>query len=103
MSKELYEKVKEFILNYQPRKIVYPGVIKRRFKLDLQEVYLLMENLAEKGIVIPAVETFCPNCMKSTGKVFTSICDIPAYDECQYCGMEIETPLESNIVVYIKC
>lgn len=90
--------VVEFFRNYKVGMWVYPGVLKRKFSLDIQQVYELLSGLEQEGILQSYYEMYCGYCQKSMGTV-ELFNELPDTFECEICHSELPT-LENSVMIY---
>lgn len=88
----------EFFSNYRKNMWIYPGVLKRRFELELSEVYKILSELEEQGILKSYYELYCSHCQKSMGtvEVFN---ELPETFVCELCHDELPA-IENAVLVY---
>lgn len=88
----------DFFRNYKVGMWVYPGVLRRKFSLDMKEVYLLLAALEKEGILQSYYEMYCSHCQKSMGTV-ELFNQLPDTFECEICHCELPA-LENSVVIY---
>ena len=88
----------EFFQNYKKDMWIYPGILKRKFSLSIEEVYDVLNDLEEKGILESYYEIFCGICQKSIGIVHL-FNELPETVECEICHGEIPA-LENSLLIY---
>lgn len=82
--------------------IIYPGQNIPK-KLSIQDVYAVLEKLADKGILTSVLEVHCPHCDQWTGIRYQSFLEIPEKTVCPKCGEKISDEIfENSYVVYQK-
>lgn len=88
-----------FFKNYRKNMWIYPGVLKRKFSLEITEVYELLHELEEKGILQSYYELYCSECQKSMGivKLFN---ELPESFECELCHSELSA-VENSLLIYM--
>lgn len=88
-----------FFRNYKKNMWIYPGVLKRKFSLEIAEVYGLLQDLEEKGILQSCYELYCSECQKSMGivKLFN---ELPESFECELCHSELSA-VENSLLIYM--
>lgn len=88
----------EFFKHYKKNMWIYPGVLKRRFSLDLVEIYILLSELEKYGILKSYYELYCSQCQKSMGtvEVFN---ELPDFFECELCHIQL-LALENTLLIY---
>lgn len=87
-----------FLRYYKTGEYIYPGNIKRKFKLSMDEVYNLMHLLEINKIVETNYELYCFACNKTNGTavVFN---ELPENFYCECCHEEINT-IRNTIIIY---
>lgn len=88
----------DFFKCYRKDMWMYPGVLKRRFSLELPEVYKLLSELENQGILQSYYELYCSHCQKSMGLVelFNML---PESFECELCHSVLPA-LENSVLIY---
>lgn len=85
--------------NYKVGMWVYPGVLKRKANITINESYLILHALEEKKLVESWYELHCSCCQKSTGTAVKTFSEIPTTFECEICHSTI-TGIENAIMIY---
>ena len=81
---------------------IYPG-LEIPEGLSVQDVYFVLEKLADKGILTSVLEVHCPHCNQWTGIRYQSFLEIPEKTVCPKCGEEISDEIfENSYIVYKK-
>lgn len=88
----------DFFQNYKKDMWIYPGILKRKFSLSIEEVYDVLNDLEKKGILESYYEIYCGTCQKSIGIVHL-FNELPETVECEICHGEI-TALENSLLIY---
>ncbi len=88
----------DFFRNYKVGMWVYPGVLKRRFSLDIGTVYALFAALEREGVLQSYYEMYCSHCQKSIGTAVL-FNQLPDTFECEICHSELPA-LENSVVIY---
>ena len=88
----------DFFKHYKKNMWIYPGVLKRRFSLELAQVYDFLSALESQEILQSYYELYCSHCQKSMGlvEVFN---ELPESFECELCHSELPA-LENPVVIY---
>ncbi len=84
---------------YDKERWIYPGVIKRKLKVPIIEVYSVLSCMEEYGILKSFYEIYCNNCQHSAGEVFEAFNELPDEYECDHCGSTF-SGLENAIIIY---
>lgn len=88
----------DFFKHYRKDMWIYPGVLKRRFALELSEVYAFLSELEAQGVLQSYYELYCSHCQKSMGMV-ELFNELPELFECELCHSELPA-LENSVLVY---
>lgn len=98
LNKETANDFLRFMKAYRKDMWLYPGVIKRKFSLSMSQVYDILSQMEEKGLLQSYYEMCCGKCQKSIGtvKLFN---ELPDEFYCEMCGDKLPT-LENTILVY---
>jgi len=88
----------DFFKNYKKNMWLYPGVLKRKFSLDLPEVYAFLSELENQGVLQSYYELYCSTCQKSMGTV-ELFNELPETFECELCHGKLPA-LENSILIY---
>lgn len=89
-----------FMERYKKNNFIYPGVMHRELKIDIKDVYEILEMGVTEGILEQYLEIYCPRCCRFTGQIFQRLTDIPEDVYCITCDEEISNPLKHAIVIY---
>lgn len=97
-NEESVPDILDFFKHYKKGMWVYPGVLKRKFSLELSNVYAILSDLEKQGIVKSYYELYCSQCQKSMGtvEVFN---EIPEFFECELCHSDL-FGLENAFLIY---
>lgn len=98
LNKETAEKVLVFISSYKYGTFIYPGVLKRKFGISIEQAYILLNELEKAGVVQSYYELVCGNCQKSMG-VVRLFNELPDTFVCELCGEELST-LSNSFLIY---
>lgn len=88
----------DFFKKYKKDMWIYPGVLKRCFSMDIQDVYILLLELERKKILQSYYELYCSQCQKSMG-IVELFNEIPDFFECELCHAELPA-VENSILIY---
>lgn len=95
-----YDAFISFLTRYKPNDWIYPTAIHRKLKIEVKDIYDVLELLRTNGYVDQYLEIYCPNCQRYTGQYFKTIGEIPPEVYCEHCDTEIINPLEHASVIY---
>ena len=98
ISDEKAKRICAFISNYKTGSWIYPGVIRRRFNMDIKLVYRILNLLQKNGYIESYFEVCCRKCKRSLGDVYRNYDDIPDTLECGNCGVETNAPQNAYII-----
>lgn len=88
----------DFFKHYRKNMWIYPGVLKRRFSLELSDVYAFLYELEEQKILQSYYELYCSQYQKSMGTV-ELFNELPDFFECELCHTQLPA-LENAILIY---
>lgn len=88
----------DYLKHYRINMWIYPGVLKRKFSLEISEIYAFLLELEREGILQSYYELYCGHCHKSMG-IVKLLNDMPETFECELCHEELPS-LENSILVY---
>lgn len=93
--------ITNFLKLYKSRSWIYPGVLKRRYNINIIDVYKFLGGLEEAGYIKGYYEIYCGSCNRHSGveEVFETLASIPETIECENCGSEILS-LRNAILIY---
>lgn len=91
-------KTLKFFSHYKKEDWIYPGVLKRRLKIDIKDVYKFLYLLEKHHIIQNYYELYCSHCQKTMGLV-ELFSDLPETFECELCHTELNT-LENAFIIY---
>lgn len=95
---EEFSDVLEFFKHYKSGMWLYPGILKRKYKFDLPEVYAFLTELEKQGVLQSYYELYCSCCQKSIGRV-QLFSELPDTFSCDLCHNELPA-LENAILIY---
>ena len=87
LNKETTEAVLNFLKNYKCGMYIYPGVIKRKFGISIEEIYSLLNEMEKIGVLQKVMGTV---------SVFN---ELPDTFTCELCGEELPT-LSNSVLIY---
>ena len=97
-EEKLINEILEFIKSFKGT-ILYPIVIKRKFKIDIRNTYIILNELVKNDLLTIAYEIYCSECDKSRNDIYDSLNEIPENIYCEHCGKHIYI-MEDAIVVF---
>lgn len=92
--------LKSFLNLYQSGMYIYPNAMQRQLRINIIEVYKILELCVRAGILEQALEVYCPRCQRFSGSKFSSIFDVPDEVFCVHCDEMVERPIQHAIVIY---
>jgi len=98
VNKQITNEILDFLGNYTVGSWIYPGVLKRKFELTADEVYYLLSEMENEGILQSYYELYCSHCQKSMGVVHL-FNELPEMFMCEICDEELST-LENTVIIY---
>lgn len=98
MSAQTTNDVLEFLKYYNLNSWIYPGVLKRKFNLAIEDVYGILADMEKAGIVQSYYELYCGRCQKSMGTV-RLFNELPESFICELCDEELTT-LDNTMLIY---
>lgn len=93
------EKLIRLFKLYKPATWIYPGVLARKTKVSIKDIYLILDELEKLHIVTAYFEIICCECNRTIGNVYKSINDIPDKVYCENCGNEIDG-INNTFLIY---
>ena len=90
----------EFMAQYHSKDWIYPSALHRELKINIKDIYEILEICVEKGIVKQYLQIYCPTCQKFTGNYYESVFEIPEFVNCVHCDTEIDVPLRNAVIIY---
>lgn len=64
---------------------IYPGTLKRKFRIDIKVVYMILLEMQNIGYLSPYYEVICDKCNHTIGEAYPSLDSIPEFIECENC------------------
>ena len=98
LNQQTTNDVLDFLKNYKIDSWIYPGVLKRKFNLTIDEVYSILSDMENEGILQSYYELYCSHCQKSMG-VVRLFNELPENFMCELCDEKLYT-LENTILIY---
>lgn len=71
----------------------------RHTGMKMKDAYSLLDEIEDIQVIEKAFEVYCPNCQRSTGKIYNSLNDVPNDHICDICEKEFNF-LDGLLVVY---
>lgn len=93
------KKLTEFMRYWKTNDYIYPGVLKSKLNISIQEAYGILEDVKSIGLLENAFEVYCKKCSKSKGIYLRSLTDMPEALSCDFCNHEFNA-LEDTVVLY---
>lgn len=90
----------EFMSKYRVGDWVYPSALHRVLRIEIVEVYKILDYISEAGYMEQYLQVYCPYCQKFTGETYKTYMDIPDYLSCIHCDREIEHPQRHAVIIY---
>lgn len=88
----------DFFKHYRKNMWIYPEALKRRFSLELPEIYKFLVELEKQNVLKSYYELCCSQCQKSMGSVVL-FDELPDFCECESCHAQLSI-LENVILTY---
>lgn len=88
----------DFFKHYRNNMWIYPGVLKRRFSLELPEIYEFLVELEQQNVLHSYYELYCSHCQKSMG-IVELFNELPEFFKCELCHVQLPA-LENAILIY---
>ena len=98
LNKESTEAILGFLKRYKCGTYIYPGVIKRKFNIPIEMVYLLLNEMEKLGVLQSYYELVCSKCHKVMGTV-RLFNELPDTFICELCNEELPT-LSNSVLIY---
>ncbi len=95
---EKKDEILVFFSTYKSKDWIYPGVIKRKLNLAIEDAYKILEALKKERVVESWYEYCCVHCQRTLGTV-QHFNELPEYFECDFCG-ETLSSMENTIKIY---
>lgn len=86
--------------HYRSGKWIYPSALHRSLKVNIVDIYKVLEACEDVGLVQKYLQIYCPYCQRFTGNSYKTIFDIPEEISCVNCDNEIQKPSEHAIIIY---
>lgn len=95
------DSLSKILSKYRSNEWIYPNAIYNQCKkINIKQVYEILEFLVKKGLLKTYLQIHCPICHKLTGRKYASILEIPADILCVHCDEEIIHPINYAIIIY---
>ena len=94
------EEIFAFLSKYRKGQIIYPGVLYRKFNIDIKTVYAILKVCKGEGLVVERLEIYCPCCQRFTGYIYNNVGELPEVIGCPHCDEEIQNVLCNALVIY---
>lgn len=86
---EKKDSISKFLQSYRSGMWIYPGIIRRKFELSINIVYLILRGLEKDGLIEGHYELLCGKCSHSTGVTYRVFNEIPEKFICDLCDDEL--------------
>ena len=86
--------------HYKSGEWIYPGAIVRGINNDIKDIYEILEECLNQGIVGRYFDIYCSNCCKLTGERYSTFISIPDETFCPHCDSEIKKCYEKALIIY---
>jgi len=86
---EKADKLLEYMKYYKINQYIYPGAVSREVGLDIKDVYILLESIANEKLLERNYEIYCHKCEKYQGDICKTISEARE-KVCAHCGYDIE-------------
>ena len=100
-EEKLINEILEFIKSFKGT-ILYPIVIKRKFKIDIRNTYIILNELVKNDLLTIAYEIYCSECDKFQNDIYDSLNEIPENISCKYCSKDINIMKDAIVVFKVK-
>ena len=100
-EEKLINEILEFIKSFKGT-LLYPRVIKRKFRIDMKNTYIILNELVKNDLLTIAYEIYCSECDKFQNDIYDSLNEIPKNISCEYCGKDIDTMKDAIVVFKVK-
>ena len=100
-EEKLINEILEYIKSFKGT-ILYPIVIKRKFKIDIRNTYIILNELVKNDLLTIAYEIYCSECDKFQNDIYDSLYEIPENISCEYCGKDIDIMKDAIVVFKVK-
>ncbi len=92
-----FDELKAILKGLTKGAIIYPGIIKDKLNLTMEDVYIMLEQMVKEKAIKRGYELYCQSCVNPKEKILNSI---EGRFYCDACSKELD-PLKDSIVVYI--
>lgn len=86
--------------HYKSGEWIYPGAIERETNNNIKDVYEILEECLNQGIIERYFDIYCSNCCRLTGERYSTFISIPDETFCPHCDSEIVNCYEKAIIIY---
>lgn len=93
MKKFLYE-------HYESGEWIYPGTIGRELNKTMKDIYEILEECLNQGIVGRYFDIYCSNCCRLTGERYNTFISIPNETFCPHCDNKIRNCYKKALIIY---
>ena len=100
-EEKLINEILEFIKSFKGT-LLYPIVIKRKFRIDIKNTYIILNELVKNDLLTIAYEIYCSECDKFKNDIYDSLNEIPENISCEYCGKDIDIMKDVIVVFKVK-
>ncbi|MBM6820685.1 hypothetical protein [Clostridium saudiense] len=100
-EEKLINEILEFIKSFKGT-LLYPRVIKRKFRIDMKNTYIILNELVKNDLLTIAYEIYCSECDKFQNDIYDSLNEIPKNICCEYCGKDIDIMKDAIVVFKVK-
>ena len=99
ISEKDLKKLIGILASYHKDMWIYPGVLKRKTSIPIQQVNSILYRLSKEGYLNLFYELRCYNCQNSFGSLYEVINSIPYDFECEYCHSK-QLGIENAYMIY---
>ena len=100
-EEKLINEILEFIKSFKGT-LLYPIVIKRKFKIDIRNTYIILNELVKNDLLTIAYKIYCSECDKFQNDIYDSLNEIPENIYCEHCGKHIDIMKDAIVVFKVK-
>ena len=100
-EEKLINEILEYIKSFKGT-LLYPIVIKRKFKIDMISTYIILNELVKNDLLTIAYEIYCSECDKFQNDIYDYLNEIPENISCEYCGKDIDIMKDAIVVFKVK-
>ena len=79
---------------------IYPVAISKKTKVNIKDVYEILEECVGCDIIKRCFNIYCPNCCRFTNETYDNYIAIPNKIFCPQCDYEITNCYEKIVVIY---